>query len=180
MADNRERFERELHWLRGYRFKRLLVIGAEANILNGQYRFGHFNPRAVMATLYAFEVRYDVPVVFAATTMAGAKTVLSRFWTASQRTRKKTPILSKSVGNHDPLTGVSVRRDRFSFTEVHHQHPRLITSIRTSFRAPKARTDLRPASHLFQAPKPDRTELPTTPILATDPELMSEPWQDNR
>src|SRR6478752_8650758 len=30
MADNRERFERELHRLRGYRFKRLLVVGSEA------------------------------------------------------------------------------------------------------------------------------------------------------
>jgi hypothetical protein len=33
MGDNRERFERELHRLRGYRFKRLLVVGSEAEIL---------------------------------------------------------------------------------------------------------------------------------------------------
>jgi hypothetical protein len=31
-----------------------------------------------MATLYAFEVRYDVPLVFAATTVAGARLVERR------------------------------------------------------------------------------------------------------
>ena len=36
MGENRERFERELHRLRGYRFKRLLVVGSEAEILAGQ------------------------------------------------------------------------------------------------------------------------------------------------
>jgi ERCC4-type nuclease len=35
MGENRERFERELHRLRGYRFKRLLVVGSEAEILAG-------------------------------------------------------------------------------------------------------------------------------------------------
>jgi DNA excision repair protein ERCC-4 len=74
MADNRERFERELHRLRGYRFKRLLVIGAEADILNGQYH-SSVNPRSVMATLTAFEVRYDVPLVFAATSVIAARLV---------------------------------------------------------------------------------------------------------
>lgn len=62
MGDNRERFERELHRLRGYRFKRLLVVGSEAEILAGQYH-SNINPKAVMATLCAFEVRYDVPTV---------------------------------------------------------------------------------------------------------------------
>jgi len=37
MGDNRERFERELHQLCRYKFKRLLVVGSEAEILAGQY-----------------------------------------------------------------------------------------------------------------------------------------------
>ena len=32
MGDNRVRFERELHRLRGYRFKRLLIVGSEKDI----------------------------------------------------------------------------------------------------------------------------------------------------
>ena|SRR5258708_4697221 len=61
VGKNRERFERELHRLRGFRFKRLMVIGSEEEILRGQYRSG-IRPQAVMATLGAFEVRYDLPV----------------------------------------------------------------------------------------------------------------------
>ena len=61
MGENRERFERELHRLRGFRFKRLLVVGTEEEIYQGRYRSA-ITPKAVMATLGAFEVRYDLPV----------------------------------------------------------------------------------------------------------------------
>ena len=62
-GSNRERFERELHRLRGYRFKRLMIVGTRAEIEAGEYR-SNINPKAVLATLSAFECRYDVPVVF--------------------------------------------------------------------------------------------------------------------
>ena len=74
MGDARARFERELHRLRGYRFKRLLVIGSEAKILAGQYH-SNIKPNAVLATVCAFEVRYDLPVVFVSTAQAGARLV---------------------------------------------------------------------------------------------------------
>src|SRR5260370_22642077 len=37
MGQNRDRFERELHRLRGFRFRRLLIIGTEAQIQEGKY-----------------------------------------------------------------------------------------------------------------------------------------------
>jgi DNA excision repair protein ERCC-4 len=74
MGDNRDRFERELHRLRGYRFKRLLVVGSEAGILAGQYH-SNIKPAAVLATVCAFEMRYDLPVVFVPTAQAGARLV---------------------------------------------------------------------------------------------------------
>ena len=70
-AGNRNRFERELHRLRGFRFKRLLVVGSEEAILAERYR-SNIKPQAVIATLGAFEVRYDVPVVFKPTPPAAA------------------------------------------------------------------------------------------------------------
>jgi DNA excision repair protein ERCC-4 len=70
MGENRARFERELHRLRGYRFKRLLVVGSEAEILAGQYH-SDIKPNAVLATLCAFEVRYDLPVVLCRPPMPG-------------------------------------------------------------------------------------------------------------
>jgi ERCC4-type nuclease len=60
---NRERLERELHRLRGFRFKRFLIVGTEEQILRGNFQ-SNIKPKAVLATLSAFEVRYDVPVVF--------------------------------------------------------------------------------------------------------------------
>jgi DNA excision repair protein ERCC-4 len=73
-GDNRQRFERELHLLRGYRFKRLLIVGAESDILEGRY-FSNLNSKSVLSTLYAFEVRYDVPIVFAPSPLAAARQV---------------------------------------------------------------------------------------------------------
>jgi ERCC4-type nuclease len=66
LSSNRQRFEHELHRLRGFRFKRLLIIGSREDIGAGLYH-SRINPKAVLATLSAFEVRYDLPVVFAAT-----------------------------------------------------------------------------------------------------------------
>jgi DNA excision repair protein ERCC-4 len=74
MGENRQRFERELHRLRGFRFKRLLVVGSEAEILAGRYH-SNIKPTAVLATVYAFEMRYDLPVVFVPTAQAGARLV---------------------------------------------------------------------------------------------------------
>ncbi len=62
-GESRDRFERELHRLRGFRFARLLVIGAEDDILQHRYR-SNIASKAVWHTLRAFEVRY-VPVVWA-------------------------------------------------------------------------------------------------------------------
>ena len=79
MGANRERFARELHRLRGYRFKRLLIIGAVADIEAANYRSA-IAPASVLATLAAIEARYDVPVVFAPDPAAAALQIES--WAA--------------------------------------------------------------------------------------------------
>jgi ERCC4-type nuclease len=80
LSSNRERFEHELHRLRGFQFKRLLVVGSREDIAAGLYR-SRINPKAVLATLSAFEVRYDLPVVFANSPQEAA-TMVERwvFW----------------------------------------------------------------------------------------------------
>jgi ERCC4-type nuclease len=80
VGQNRERFERELHRIRGFRFKRLLIVGTEAEILAGQYR-SNIAPKAILATLSAFECRYDTPVVFKPTPeLAAAQIERWAFW----------------------------------------------------------------------------------------------------
>lgn len=70
----RERFTHELHRLRGYRFKRLLLIGGWTTITQHRYR-SRMEPVSVLHSLYAFEVRYDVPVVMVPEPEAGAALV---------------------------------------------------------------------------------------------------------
>jgi DNA excision repair protein ERCC-4 len=74
MGANRDRFEHELLRLRGYRFRRLLVIGTREDIAAGRYH-SKINPKSVLATLGAFEARYDLPTVFAETPEAGAREI---------------------------------------------------------------------------------------------------------
>ena len=63
MGSNRERFFRELHRMRGFAFRRLLIVGTRHEIELGQYR-SSIRPRSVLATLSTIEARFDVPVVF--------------------------------------------------------------------------------------------------------------------
>lgn len=84
MGQNRERFERELSRLRGFRFKRLLIVGTEAQIQEGKY-YANIKPQAVMATLGAFEARYDLPVVFKPSPeLAAAQIERWAFWYARE------------------------------------------------------------------------------------------------
>jgi len=79
LTSNRARFERELHRVRSYQFKRLLVIGTREDIAAGRY-YSRIAPKAVLATLGAFEVRYSIPVVFAETPEAGAREIEHWAW----------------------------------------------------------------------------------------------------
>lgn len=63
---NRERFERELHRLRGFRFKRLVIVGDRGEVERHEYR-SNVAPAAVLGSLATWEIRFDVPVVWAST-----------------------------------------------------------------------------------------------------------------
>ena len=67
----RDRFERELVRMRGYEFRRLLVIGTLADIEAHRYR-SLANPKAVIASLTAFEIRYQLPVTWCLNPTAAA------------------------------------------------------------------------------------------------------------
>jgi len=100
-GENRQRFERELHRLRGFRFKRLLIIGSEAEILKGDYR-SNIKPQAVLGTLRAFEVRYDLPVVFCQTAeLAGRQVEGWAFWFSREMVEVVNTLWRGSGKNHE-------------------------------------------------------------------------------
>jgi ERCC4-type nuclease len=93
LGENRERFERELHRLRGFRFKRLLIVGTEEEILAGQYRSA-ITPKAVISSLAAWEMRFDCPVVYKATPEAAVRQIEKwSFWFAREVARCATNLL---------------------------------------------------------------------------------------
>ncbi len=93
ISSGRERFCRELHRLRGHRFKRLLIIGSRADIEAGNYR-SRIKPASVLNTLSAFEIRYEVPVVFAATPELAARLVERwAYYMAREVAKESTELL---------------------------------------------------------------------------------------
>jgi len=79
LSSSRDRFEHELHRLRGYRFKRLLVVGTREDIAAGRYH-SRIAPKSVLATLGAFEVRYSIPVVFCSSPEEAAMSIERWVW----------------------------------------------------------------------------------------------------
>jgi ERCC4-type nuclease len=74
VGPERLRFERELARLRAYRFKRLLIVGKQADIEAGRYRSAII-PSAVLASLETWEIRFDIPFVFEPNPEAAARRV---------------------------------------------------------------------------------------------------------
>lgn len=103
VGPERDRFERELHRLRGFRFARLLIVGAEAEVSTGRFR-SSMSPRSVLASVRAFEVRYSLPVVWIPDPDTAGRTVerwacwfaydLTRSAEAVQEGNLKSPSLS--------------------------------------------------------------------------------------
>lgn len=102
-GDNRERFERELHRLRGYRFKRLLVVGCPAEVETHRYR-SNVSPKAVMGTLSAFEVRYDCPVVFEPDPQVAATLVCRWAWYFAREVQKTFAAMTAPQPASDPTS----------------------------------------------------------------------------
>ena len=68
----------------GFRFKRLLIVGAREEIEAGGYRSA-VTPRAVLATLSAIEARFEIPVCFAPTPAAASLQIESwAYWFARE------------------------------------------------------------------------------------------------
>lgn len=95
-GDNRARFERELHRLRGFEFARLLIVGSAEDLAAGRYRSA-IPPASVLASLAAWEVRYRVPVVFAPSVSEAVPYVESwALWFARDRVKTAEAIAAPS------------------------------------------------------------------------------------
>jgi ERCC4-type nuclease len=112
-TSERERFERELHRLRGFRFKRLVIIGSETDIKCGNFR-SLANPKAIIATLYCFEIRYDLPFLFFETAELAARRIeIWASWFARELRKNANSLLEGSQENNAQLAKTG-RLNQFS------------------------------------------------------------------
>lgn len=93
---DRERFENELHRLRGFDFARLLVVGTVEDIHAARYQ-SRIQPAAVLASLWAFEVRYRIAVVFQPTPQTAAYAVEN--WARWHAREIRNQALAVEVGS---------------------------------------------------------------------------------
>lgn len=81
---DRERFEREMQRLRGFRFRRLLLIGSPDDVIGRRYR-STVSPKMILHSLATWEARFDLPVIWAPTPEAAAELVETWvFWFARE------------------------------------------------------------------------------------------------
>jgi ERCC4-type nuclease len=75
LTRGRERFERELHRLRGYDFARVLIVGSPHEV-----QAMAANPKAIFSSITAMETRWRVPVIWEPTPAIAARLVERWAW----------------------------------------------------------------------------------------------------
>lgn len=98
---SRERFENELHRLRGFEFRRLLIVGSRDAIAQENYH-SKLPARVVFNTLSAFEVRYSIPVVFLPTPEEAAIQIESWTYWFSRELVESANTLARDNGLTEP------------------------------------------------------------------------------
>jgi ERCC4-type nuclease len=97
----RERFERELHRLRGFHFARILIVGNPHEVQSTAH-----NSKAVFSSLTAMETRWNVPVIWEPSPELAARLVERWAWffhrerSALGRTSGSCPIPAAVVEGH--------------------------------------------------------------------------------
>jgi ERCC4-type nuclease len=101
LTRGRERFERELHRLRGFSFSRILIVGSPAEVQATAH-----NPKAIFSSLSAMETRWSIPVVWEPSPDLAARLVERWVWffwrerSAIGRKAGPCPIPAATVQGH--------------------------------------------------------------------------------
>jgi DNA excision repair protein ERCC-4 len=76
ISADRERFLKELQRLRAYRCRALVIEANMRDILEHKYR-SNMAPEAVIGSLAAFQIRYELPIVFCGDATGAARYTLA-------------------------------------------------------------------------------------------------------
>lgn len=131
---NRDRFERELHRLRGYRFARVVICGTRGGVGREEYR-SKLSAKAVLSTIAAFETRYNVPFVFAGSPAGAAILVETWAYWVARENLTSISHLAKELRASPPCHRIN-RPSAISSGNERHSHLPVRASRQRSRRRP--------------------------------------------
>ena len=107
LTKGRPRFMRELQRMKAYPFRRLLIEGKREDIENHNYR-SRATPQSILGSLAAFEIRFNVPVVFAETRSRAAKLIETwSYYFLREKMKEAESILKLTQDAHSKQEAIS-------------------------------------------------------------------------
>lgn len=99
----RGRLARQIHRMQACRWRRILIIGTRAEVVQHRYR-SSVSPKTVLATLAEYEMRFDAPVYWAPTPSEGAEMVERwTYWAAHALMQEAASLLQGGgILNREP------------------------------------------------------------------------------
>ncbi|GAB6061155.1 hypothetical protein JCM31598_42720 [Desulfonatronum parangueonense] len=105
LCHDRDRFKRELHRLRPYQLKAVVVEAALEDVARGRYK-SQMKPQAALQSCFAFMVKYGVNFIFAGNRNGGEYATHALLWKYQQELEKQLSAITKQTkgiqnGNDD-------------------------------------------------------------------------------
>ena len=95
LCHDRDRFKRELHRLRPYQIKAIVVEGTLEDVARGRYK-SQMKPQAALQSIFAFMVKYGVNFIFAGNRQGGEYATHSLLWKYQQELEKQLSTINKN------------------------------------------------------------------------------------
>ncbi len=96
MTSSRERFEKELHRMRAYPFRCIVVEGSYSDLAAGNYR-SKLNPISALHSVSSWVSKYQIPIMFVGDANAAADFVKHYMYSTAQRLFEKNRKLTRAM-----------------------------------------------------------------------------------
>jgi DNA excision repair protein ERCC-4 len=100
LTTGRDRFERELHRLRPYLLKAVVIESSMEDVGKGRYK-SQMKPQAALQSIMAFMVRYSIPFIFAGTRRGGEYVTHGLLWKYVQEQEKRYKAIQGAMPVQD-------------------------------------------------------------------------------
>jgi DNA excision repair protein ERCC-4 len=94
LCHDRDRFKKELHRLRPYALKAVVVEGTLEDIARGRFK-SQMTPQSALQSIFAFMVKYSIPFIFAGNRKGGEYATHALLWKYRQELEKQLSANTK-------------------------------------------------------------------------------------